>query len=73
MAQRPISSIVRRQPRHKLLFWSSLQMPMQGDITRRTADVGDDVMVPSGFLAEFRELALQLVELALQVVDGRVA
>ena len=34
IAHRPISSIVRLQPRQKPLVRSIVQMPMQGDITR---------------------------------------
>ena len=33
--QRPISSTVRLQPRQKPLLESSVQMPMQGDMTLR--------------------------------------
>src|SRR5262245_21294350 len=73
IAQRPISSMVRLQPRQRPLLRSSVQMPMQGDITRRTGSgVGPSPIVWSGLLAEFRELALQLVELALEIVDRRL-
>ena len=36
IVQRPISSMVRLQPRQKPLLRSIVQMPMQGDITRRS-------------------------------------
>lgn len=75
IAQRPISAIVRLQPRQKPLSRSIVQMPMQGDVTRRTIDDDDNgaAMDKSGLLAEKGELVLQLVELALEVVDHGLA
>ena len=72
MAQRPISSIVRLQPMQKPLFWSSLQIPMHGDVTRLSIDIDGSATEISGLLAEEGELVLQLVELALEVVDHDV-
>src|SRR5437868_2116721 len=69
--QRPISSMVRLQPRQKPEpLGSIMQIPMQGDVTRRDCGVG--WAMGSGFLAEFCELALQLIELALEIVDRRL-
>src|SRR3977135_2064839 len=68
--------MVRLQPRQKPLLRSSVQMPMHGDMTRLSGG-GPSPMTGthdvSGFLAQLRELVLQLVELALEIVDRRVA